>query len=297
MVRVHEDEGAGDVAVRIMLKGGTQVEDLRKDLSLMAPGCSVKISEKGKVFTAERAKDGVYKETYEANGKAETITPEVRAWAQGRLPDHAKGGGEAHKVVVAGPHKVVVDGSHKIVVETEDRKGAVGSHGGDREHTVIIRKKAGEGSKGGEEKKIIIKRLGTDPDFDMDFDFDFDFDHGDFKGSPELKLEMEKLHKELKGKKLVEIEEIHKKLSPELRAELEKHHRELGKTRTFTIRSGDKDLVIAGGHGKEIGQKARLQALKGLADSLAKDAEDAETKAALGRIRAEIEALEAKAKK
>jgi hypothetical protein len=107
---------------------------------------------------------------------------------------------------------------------------------------------------------------------------------------------MEKLHKELKGKKLVEIEEIHKKLSPEMRAELEKHHK-AGKTRTFTFRSADGDVIVAGGPGKEMGQKARLQALKGLADSLAKDAEDADTKAALARIRAEIEGLEAKAKK
>jgi hypothetical protein len=132
-------------------------------------------------------------------------------------------------------------------------------------------------------------------------DFDFDFDQKSFKGSPELKLEMEKLHKELKGKKLVEIEELHKKLSPELRAELEKHHKVLGdgamKTFVFRGHGGDADMVWVAGQEKAAGQKARLKALKGLADSLAKDAEDADTKAALARIRAEIEALEAKAKK
>jgi hypothetical protein len=96
----------------------------------------------------------------------------------------------------------------------------------------------------------------------------------------------------------LELKELHK-LGPEMEKEMAKLHQELGegKTRTFVFKGGDGDVHWTSGHGKEAGRQARLKALKGLASSLAQDAEDADTKAALGRIQAEIEALEAKQKK
>jgi hypothetical protein len=175
-------------------------------------------------------------------------------------------------------------------------KVIAGGEGGEgQKHVVIVR--GGDGH--GEGPHVLkFKRGGGDPDVDMDFDFDFE--PGDFKLTPEMKEKMAKLHKELGGKVRIEMKELQDlhKLNPELQAEMEKLHKDFGpgKMKTFVFRGGDGDFAWEEGHGKEIGQKARMKALKGLANSLARDTEDPETKAALGRIQAELEALEAKAK-
>jgi beta-lactamase regulating signal transducer with metallopeptidase domain len=262
----------GDVKLRLRLQGDAKLEDIRKDFSRLTPGSSFRITEKGKVFSAERSKEGAFTETYTVDGKVEPITGDVRSWAAGRLPE-----------------KMGVHGGHGVKV-------IAGGEGGEgQKHVVIVR--GGDGH--GEGPHVLkFKRGGGDPDVDMDFDFDFE--PGDFKLTPEMKEKMAKLHKELGGKVRIEMKELQDlhKLNPELQAEMEKLHKDFGpgKMKTFVFRGGDGDFAWEEGHGKEIGQKARMKALKGLANSLARDTEDPETKAALGRIQAELEALEAKAK-
>jgi hypothetical protein len=294
-VMVVSDSGKGGGAkLRLKLAGDAKLEDIRKDFARMSPGSSLRITEGDKDFKAERTKEGAYTETYTVKGQVEPITGDVRAWAQGRLPESIK---------VADGHRVVVgDGGGKVLVG-KDGQVVVGD--GERRHVVIVRKggKDGEAAKDGKEKiekDIILRRGGADPDLEMDFDFDFDFD-GDAKVihlGPEFHERMARLHKELGPKMHLELKELHK-LGPEMEKEMAKLHQELGegKTRTFVFKGGDGDVHWTSGHGKEAGRQARLKALKGLASSLAQDAEDADTKAALGRIQAEIEALEAKQKK
>lgn len=293
-VMVVSEHGKGDTKLRLKIVGEAKLEEVRKDFARMSPGSSIHIREGEKDFKAERTKEGAYSETYTVNGQNEPITGDVRAWAQGKLPESIK---------VADGHRVVVgDGEGKVIVG-KDGKVVVGDGG--RKHVVIVRKGGKDGEsdadgKGKAEKNIIIRRGGDDPDVDMDFDFDFDFD-GDAKVihlGPEFHEHMAKLNQELGSKMRIEMKELHK-LGPEMEKEMEKFRQEFGdgKMKTFVFRGGDGDMAWTSGHGKEVGQKARLKALKGLASSLAKDAEDAETKAALGRIQAEIESLEARQKK
>ncbi len=284
----------GDVKLRLKIVGEAKLDEIRKDFSRMSPGSSVRITDKNRVFTAERSKEGAYTETYTVDGKTEPITGDVRAWAQGKLPESIK---------VADGHRIVLGEGGKVVVG-KDGQVVAGDPG--KQHTVIVRRHgAGEGGakdgKGRVEKDIIIRRLGADPDVDMDFDFDMDGDAKVIHIGPEMKEHMEKLHEELGTKMRIELKDMHT-LTPEMKAEVEKLHKELGdkKMKTFVFRGhggGESAFVWDEGRSKEVGQKARLKALKGLASSLAKDTDDAETKAALGRIQAEIEALEAKAKK
>ena len=267
-------EGAkegGGVKLRLKLQGDAKLEDIRKDFSRMGPGSSVRITEKGRTFSAERSKEGAYTETYTVDGKNEPITGDARAWAQSKLPEKL-GAHTGHGV------KVFADGE-----------------GGQGEKRVIILQ--GGGKHGDGPHVLKFKHGGEGAEGDKDFDFDFDFEPGDFQWTPEMKEKMAKLHKELGGKLRIEMKEFHK--LPGMQIELEKLHKELGdgKMKTFVFRGGDGDFTWDEGHGREAGQKARMKALKSLAGSLAKDAEDPETKAALGRIQAEIEALEAKAKK
>lgn len=292
-VMVVSDHGKGGAAkLRLKIVGEAKLEDVRKDFSRMSPGSSIHLTEGDKDFKAQRTQEGAYSETYTVKGQNEPVTGDVRAWAQGRLPESLK---------VADGHRVVVgDGEGKVIVG-KDGKVVVGD--GERKHVVIVRKggkdgEAGKDGKGTVEKDIIIRRGGGDPDLDLDFDFDVDGDAKVIHLGPEFHEKMARLHKELGPKMRLEMKELHT-LGPELEKEMAKLHQELGdgKMKTFVFKGGDGTFHWDAGHGKEAGRQARLQALKGLAASLAKDAEDAETKAALGRIQKEIEALEAKSKK
>jgi beta-lactamase regulating signal transducer with metallopeptidase domain len=281
-VMVVSDHGKGDTKLRLKIVGEAKLEDVRKDFSRMGPGSSIHITEGDKAFKAERTKEGAYSETYTVKGQVEPITGDVRAWAQGRLPESIKEA-DGHRIVVG-------DGSGKVEVG-KDGKVLVGDGG--RKRMVIVRKGAKDG-KEGKEKNIVIRRFGTAPDVDMDFDFDLGGDEKIIHLGPEFEMQMKQLSQDLPKMRL-QMKEL-RKLGPDMKIEMEQLHKELGEGRmkTFVFKGGDGDFHWESGQSKEIGQKARLKALKGLASSLAKDAEDAETKASLGRIQAEIEALESK---
>ncbi|MFN8011310.1 MAG: M56 family metallopeptidase [Holophagaceae bacterium] len=291
---VSESGREGATKLRLKLVGEARLEDVRKDFSRMSPGSSIQVTEGDKAFKAERTKEGAYSETYTVQGQAEPITGDVRAWAQGRLPESIREA-DGHRIVVG-------DGDGKVIVG-KDGKVVVGDGG--RKHVVIVRKGPRDGAAGKDgqpkvEKDIIIRRDGAGSDADTDVDFDFGGDAKVIHLGPDFELQMKQLDAELTKelpKMRLQMKELHK-LGPELEQEMAKLHKELGdgKLRTFVFKGGDGDFSFDAGQGREVGRKARLKALKGLASSLARDAEDTETKAALGRIQAEIEALEARQK-
>ncbi|MBK8727623.1 MAG: M56 family metallopeptidase [Holophagaceae bacterium] len=271
-------EGNG-AKLRLKLQGDAKLEDIRKDFSRMTPGSSIRITEKDKVFSAERNKEGAYTESYTVNGRNEPITGDVRTWAAGRLPENVR--------IHADHGAKVVVGENGSVVTSKDGEG--------HQRVIIVKKKGGEP---GDEAHVLKLKHGGDG-ADMDMDFDFDFEPGDFTPGPEFEKRMEVLGKEMGDKIRIEMKEVHR-LHPELKSELEQRHTEKGdgRRKTFVVRSGaGEGFTFDVEGGKEAGQKARMKAMKGLAGSLAKDADDPETKAALARIQAELEALEARTKK